>query len=68
MKRIGLVILVSSLLGIMGVAHADDVGVGQITEPAWDNPNPPREPSPGPGDQFLTERVLKPADSHSSNP
>ena len=36
MKRIGLLILVSSLLGIVGVAHADDVGVGQITEPAWE--------------------------------
>ena len=66
MKRIGLLILVSSLLGILSVAHADDVG--QITEPAWDNPSPPRDPSPGPGDQFLTERVSKPADTQSSNP
>jgi len=68
MKRIGLLILVSSLLGIVGVAHADDVGVGQITEPAWDNPNSPRVPPPGSGDQFVTERVSKPAEAQSSNP
>lgn len=68
MKRFGLLILVSSLLGFLGVAHADDVGVGQITEPAVDNPNQPREPSPGPGDQFLTERASKPAETQSSNP
>ena len=66
MKRMGLLILVSSLLGIAGIAHADDVG--QITEPAVDNPSQPREPSPGPGDQYLTERVSKPADSQASNP
>ena len=63
MKRIGLLILVSSLLGVMEVAHATEVG--QITEPAVDNPNSPRAPSPHSGDQFLTERRTPPQSSDS---
>ena len=64
MKRIGLLVLVSSLLGFLGVAYADDVG--QITEPAVDNPNSPRAPSPQSGDQFLTERIRTPPQSSDS--
>ena len=64
MKRISLLILVSSLLGVVGVAHATEVG--QITEPAWDNPNSPRAPSPHSGDQFLTERIRIPPQSSDS--